>query len=34
MTFLAVFLELGVLPIDLEVGDVMLERCPLREVGR
>lgn len=33
MAFLAVFLELGVLPIDLEVGDVMLERSPLREIG-
>jgi hypothetical protein len=34
MTLLAVFLDFGMLPIDLEVGDVMLERSPLREIGR
>lgn len=34
MTLLAVFLDFYMLPIDLKVGDVMLERSPLREVGR
>jgi len=34
MTLLAVFLDFGMLPVDLEVGDVMLERSPLREIGR
>lgn len=33
MTFLTIFFEFCVFPIDFEVGDVMLERRPLRKIG-
>jgi len=34
MTLLTVSLDFCMFPVDLEVGDVMLERSPLREIGR